>query len=251
MDNTKRFNGRAADYTSGRPGYSEQLISFMFKECGVSSRSFIADIGSGTGKFARQLLDKGSTIYCVEPNDDMRNTAESELSGYENFRSVKGGAEDTTLAAASVDHITTAQAFHWFDVKKFRQECSRIIKPDGKVFLIWNVRDMDSPLNKELFEIYSKYCSDFRGFSGGIKRDDPRIAEFFENKYERVSFVEPLYLDKEKYIARCLSGSYALKEGDKFYPEQMQALEVAFSKYSQNGIITIANCSVAYFGSIK
>lgn len=251
MDTTLKFDGRAKDYITGRPSYAEALIDCLYSDYGISESSVVADIGSGTGKFAKHLLERGSEMYCVEPNEDMRSVAERELCGYTNFHSVQGNAENTTLETGSVDYITTAQAFHWFDVKKFRQECSRIIKNNGKVFLIWNVRDNTDLLNQELYQIYSKYCPDFKGFSGGIEKDDPRIKEFFRGQYDSVSFDNPLYFDKEKFIARSLSGSYSLKDGDKEYAEYMEALVSLFNKHSNHGTVSIANQSVAYIGVVN
>lgn len=251
MDTTIKFDGRARDYIVGRPSYAEKLIKCLYRDYGISESSVIADIGSGTGKFAKHLLERGSEVYCVEPNEDMRSIAESELSGYKNFHSVLGNAESTALETGSFDYITTAQAFHWFDVKKFRQECLRIIKNNGRVFLIWNVRDNSDLLNRELYQIYSKYCPDFRGFSGGIEKDDPRIMEFFRGRYDYVAFDNPLYFNKEKFIARSLSGSYSLKEGDKEYTEYIEALNSLFDKYSDNRTVSIANQSVAYIGVVR
>ena len=251
MDTTKKFDGYAKDYTAGRPSYAPQLIDCMYSSYGVSETSIIADIGSGTGKFARHLIDRGSEVYCVEPNDDMRHVAENELGVFKNFHSVNGGAENTTLENKSADFITTAQAFHWFDVSKFRKECSRIIRKNGKVFLIWNVRDMEAEINRELFRIYTMYCPNFKGFSGGIKKDDQRIKDFFQAGYEYVSFDNPLYLDRERFIARSLSGSYSLKEGDIKYVEYIEAILDVFNGYSENGIVTIPNKSEAYIGLPK
>ena len=251
MDNTIKFDGYANDYTAGRPGYSKGLIDCFFDRFNMSSTSAIADIGSGTGKFAVHLLDRGCTVYGVEPNDDMRRVAEDELGSFKAFYSVYGGAEDTTLEDKSVDFITTAQAFHWFDVVKFRQECSRILKPEGKVFLIWNVRDEEDPVNRELRSIYTKYCPNFNGFNGGISKDDPRIREFFFDKYEHVAFDYPLQLNKEKFIARSLSGSYSIKEGDKDYEEYMDRVLEVFDKYSGDGKVTIGNRSEAYIGCVN
>ena len=248
MDTTRKFDGYAKDYTAGRPSYAQDLIQCMYEKYGISRTSKIADIGSGTGKFARHLLEKGSEVYCVEPNDDMRHTAENELSSYANFHSVSGGAEHTTIQDHFVDFITTAQAFHWFNVERFRQECNRILKPNGKVFLIWNIRDEEDPINKELHQIYTKYCPDFNGFNGGIKKDDPRIIQFFDGQYEYVEFDNPLLLDREKFIARSLSGSYSLKEGDKNYKEYIEEIENVLECHSQNGIVKIGNASVAYVG---
>ncbi|MBO4697713.1 MAG: methyltransferase domain-containing protein [Lachnospiraceae bacterium] len=250
MDETKLFNGHAEAYAAGRPSYAKELIDCLYGCYGVTADSVIADIGSGTGKFAAQLLERGSTVFCVEPNDDMRRTAEQELGGLSNFRSVKGDASDTTLEAGSVGFVTTAQAFHWFDVAKFRSECARILRPDGMVFLIWNIRDESDPLNRDMREIYTEYCPHFKGFNGGIVKDDPRIREFFRNGYEFVSFANPLYLNRDAFILRSLSGSYSLMEGDARYEEYLKAVADVFEKYAAEGNVTIANQSVAYAGSI-
>ena len=251
MDTTRKFDGRAKVYTASRPSYAPMLIDCMYKEYGISKSSVIADIGSGTGKFAKHLLERGSEVYGVEPNEDMRCVAENELGGYLNFHSVRGDAENTTLETNSVDYITTAQAFHWFDVNGFKRECSRIIRNNGKVFLVWNVRDSTDVLNQELHRVYSRYCPNFKGFSGGIEKDDPRIREFFGDQYDYVSFDNPLHFDREKFIARSLSGSYSLKEGDRDYGDYMETLLAVFNKYSDNGIVSIANQSVAYIGMIN
>ena len=249
MDTSKIFDGYAKDYTVGRPDYAPELIECMYGDHGFSKDSVIADVGSGTGKFARHLIERGSEVYCVEPSDDMRHTAENELSGYPNFHSVKGDAEHSNLEDSSVDFVTTAQAFHWFDVERFRAECKRILKSGGRVFLIWNMRGESDALNREMHEIYEKYCPDFRGFNGGIKKDDERIKHFFENGYEYISFDHPLYLDRDTFIARSLSGSYSLQSGDKDFDIYMSEIEDVFEKNSVDGMVTIANMSVAYFGT--
>ena len=250
-DTTAKFDGRAQDYAAGRPGYAGELIDCMYARYGLAESSVIADIGSGTGKFSQFLLARGSEVYCVEPGGDMRAEAEKNLGGFPNFHSVKGGAEDTTLPDSSVDFVTTAQAFHWFDTAKFRAECFRILRDNGKAFLIWNIRDMDDPVNRELHKIYTEYCPDFVGYGGGIVRDDPRIREFFGGDYERVSFANDLKYDKDTFIARSLSGSYSLKEGDLRYDEYMKALDELYEKFAADGIVTVGNSSVAYIGSVN
>lgn len=251
METTKKFDGRAMDYTISRPSYATELIDCLYAEYGVSTTSVIADIGSGTGKFAKLLIDRGSKVFCVEPNEDMRHVAENELCQYANFHSVHSDAENTTLPDNSVDHITTAQAFHWFDTDKFKRECSRIIKKNGKVFLVWNVRCAADPVNRMLFDIYSKYCPEFNGFNGGIKENDPKIKYFFDCSYDYISFDNPLYFDKEKFIGRSLSSSYSLKETDANYTDFVNELNSLFDKHAHNGIVSVGNKSVSYIGTIK
>lgn len=246
----RKFDGRAEDYTAGRPDYAVALIDCMYREYGVSDASVIADIGSGTGKFARHLLDRGSEVYCVEPNDDMRRTAERELRSYEKFHSVTGTAEHTTLADGAADFVTAAQAFHWFDGKRFKGECLRILKDGGTVFLIWNARDGSDLLNQELFRLYTAYCPGFRGFSGGTQQDDPKIKSFFDGRYVSMSFDHPLMFNRDRFVARCLSSSYSLREGDKGYEGYVDALNELFDRHERHGLVSVANQSVAYAGTI-
>lgn len=250
MQNTEKFTNRAVAYTRGRPDYAESFIDYLYNELGFSTESHIADIGCGTGKFTKQLLDRGSFVYGVEPNDDMRIIAEKELSDYDNFEAVNGEASYTKLGNNSVNFVTAAQAFHWFDVEKFHCECKRILKHDGKVILVWNTRDINDAVNKELFELNKKFCSEFKGFSGGMKEDDERIDNFFRSQYKKLSFENPLCFDEDRFINRLLSGSYALKEGDEFYSEYILNAKKIFSKYQNDGIIKIGNLTVVYIGSI-
>lgn len=249
-DSTKNFSGRAQDYTVGRPTYAREFIDYLYDTGGLTEESVIADVGSGTGKFAKQLLEKGSKVFCVEPNDDMRNTAIKEMQHFAKFAAVNGTASDTKLSSESVDFITTAQAFHWFDVEEFQKECKRILKQAGNVILIWNMRDMEAELNRESHAIYKAFCKRFKGFGGGIEKDDERIRKFFSDKYERLVFDNPLFYDKETFIKRSMSGSYSLKEGDERYEEYIVALEKLFDKYAVEGVLTMPNQTVVYIGKI-
>lgn len=248
MNSSNLFDGRAMVYNQGRPLYPQKLIDELYTHYGVSCDSIIADIGSGTGKLSKQLLDKGSTVYAVEPNNDMRSVAEDALSEYSKFISVNGNAENTLLPDNSIDFITAAQAFHWFDVKKFRLECDRIKKDNAKIILIWNSRDMTFDFNRESYEVYSKYCPRFKGFHGGMKVDDIRFSEFFYGKYKHISFNNPLMLTKDMFILRSLSGSYSLQEGDECFNDYITALEKLFDKYAVNGLVKMNNKTDAYIG---
>src|SRR5690606_27320031 len=96
----------------------------------------------------RQLLEMGVKVFAVEPNADMRRIAERELGKMEDFVSVPATAEDTTLSEKSVDFVFAASAFHWFDPLSFRAECQRILKPGGRVFLIWNETQMKDEIKE-------------------------------------------------------------------------------------------------------
>lgn len=250
MDNTGRFSGRAQNYAASRPSYAEALVHCLYTKYGLSPASVVADIGSGTGKFAKQLLDRGTTVFCVEPNGDMRAAAEAALGGCPGFRSVEGEAGNTTLPDASVDFITAAQAFHWFDPEAFAAECRRILRPGGQIFLIWNHRDQEDPVNLAWYQVFDRFCPNFRGFSGDITMNDSRIAAFFPKGYAMESFDFPLRYDRDSFIRRSLSSSYSLTEADAAYPQYLAALEALFDRLAAGGSVVSGNHSVLYAGQL-
>src|SRR5207237_477236 len=109
-DAKQRFSNRVADYVRYRPGYPPALIDVLRSECGLRPNHTVADVGSGTGLLSKLFLENGNRVFGIEPNEEMRRAGEEFLSEYKNFSSVQGSSENTTLAEASVDFITAAQA---------------------------------------------------------------------------------------------------------------------------------------------
>lgn len=247
MDNTGKFTGRQEDYAAARPSYAEGLLELLRGLYAPPERFAAADIGSGTGKLSAQLLKSGFTVYGVEPNGDMRGAAEALLGGGTRFASVDGSDRDTGLPDRSVDFVTAAQAFHWFDGPAFARECRRILRPGGRVFLIWNMR-ADAPANRALAGVFRAYCPSFKGFSGGVTEDDETIRAFFGGQYEKRRFPNPLVFDRERFLRRCFSGSYSLREGDRDYPAYRRALEELFDAYARDGLLTQPNETLVYLG---
>ena len=178
-DNTRCFEAKAALYQQFRPAYPEAYFDYLLSKTQLMPEDAVADIGSGTGIFSRQLLERGLSVYAVEPNSNMRSKAEQQLGANPRFFSVPGSAEHTLLADSSVALVTAAQAFHWFDQKKFGAECRRILKPGGKVALVWNIRSPDSPVTQKCQEAFYRFCENFSGFTGSIMQNLDQVASFF------------------------------------------------------------------------
>lgn len=249
--NEKKFDGKGEIYAQFRPSYPQECIDTLFIQHGLANAVF-ADIGAGTGKLTQMLLEKGNTVYAVEPNADMRKLAEETLSDFRDFLSVNGTAENTTLPARSIDCITAAQAFHWFDRTAFQKECRRILKPNGIVILLWNSRDEASPLVQENDCINRLYCPNFKGFSGGMRgaRADGEFSDFFNGDYQTLQFDFPLFFNEQGFIGRNLSASYALKPTDAQYSVYVSALQTVFSKYAENGNVCMPNFTQCYIGTV-
>lgn len=248
MNNTQKFSGKADVYAAARPSYPKELFTFLKSEYHLGAGTVIADIASGTGKFTQPLVQMGCKVYAVEPNDDMRSQAESLLGGYENFISVNGSAENTGLGDHSVDFISAAQAFHWFDPARFGAECKRIIKPSGKVFILYNSRDEDEEITKRLSDLCQRLCPKFKGFSGGVKSNN--VESFFGGKCEVFTFKNDLCYNRDTFVKRMLSSSYAPREGDEKYNSFITELNAVFDDFSDNDNLLMPNNTQLYVGRV-
>ncbi len=248
MNNTKRFDGKGELYAKSRPSYAAALFAHMKDVLRIPAGSAFADIGSGTGIFSKQLLESDYRVYGVEPNADMRKKAEEKLAGYAGFTSVEGVAADTRLPDGSVDHVTAAQAYHWFDPLAFREECRRILKPGGMVFIVYNFRDESAQYHKDLAELRRRYSPNFRGFYEGMNNEKCRA--FFDGECGVFRADNSVTYDHQSYIARLLSSSYSLSESDIRYAAYLEDAERLFERYSNDGTLVVPTATVAYYGTV-
>ncbi len=247
MDNSKRFDGKGALYAKARPKYAAALFDYFQDTLHVPAGSVFADVGSGTGIFTEQLLHCGYRVFAVEPNADMRRQAERRLSQNENFRSVSGSDADLKLPDHSVDYITAAQAFHWFNAGAFRQECRRVLAPGGRVILVYNSRDETAACTRALAALRRKFNPAFRDFSNGI--GDEQCRAFFAGDCEVFRADNSQVYDRQGYLDRVLSSSYSLQESDGRYAAYLEGIHAIFDRWAQNGRIVIPTATVAYVGA--
>lgn len=246
MNHTHRFDGKSEIYEKARPKYAAGLLDYLENTLELPRGSIFADIGSGTGIFTDQLLNRGYKVFAVEPNSDMRRKAEEKLSGCDHFISVDGTDAATTLPDGSVDCITAAQAFHWFNAAAFRKECKRILKPHGKIVIVYNFRDESAECTKALAELRRKYNPEFHGFSNGIS--DEKCRAFFDGPCSFFSADNSLTYDRQGYIRRVLSSSYSLRETDSRYAEYLEEVNRLFDTFSVDGLLTVPTNTIAYVG---
>ena len=249
--NTNKFDEKGKVYAKARPDYPKVLFEFLISRRILDSEKTVADVGSGTGIFTTQLSPFVKTVFAIEPNDDMRNKAEDKFKLYPNIASVNATAENTTLPNTSVDLITVAQAFHWFDRKAFKNECKRILKPNGKILLVWNDRDINSNVIKDNFAVNKIFCPNFKGSSNGIDFSKDAFKDFFDGEYEMTEFDNCLVYDRDAFIARSLSSSYSPKKNDPAYDEYVKALESVFNKHQTNGIVKYPYITRCYIGTVR
>jgi ubiquinone/menaquinone biosynthesis C-methylase UbiE len=234
IDSKERFSGRAEVYAKHRPQYPQEAIERIFSE--TSART-IADVGSGTGKLTRLLLAKGAKTYAVEPNKSMRGEAEKELSGEPGFVSIDGSAEDTSLPDGSVDLVTAAQAFHWFDKEKCKAEFKRILKPGGQCALIWNSRTSSTEFLKGYQEAMDRLKGDFALVSHGKATDEKSLDLFFDAGRKSFSYRWSSPASFESVWGRALSSSYSPAPGHPNHEPLKSAIADLFEKHQKDGFV--------------
>ena len=136
---TRRFSDRAEDYARYRPSYPSLAIDAILAGLAPPSQLVVADVGAGTGISTRLFAERGARVVAVEPNAAMRAAAEA----HPRVSWVDGTAEGTNLAANAHDLVVVAQAFHWFDVPKALREFQRILRPHGRLAILWNKRSRE------------------------------------------------------------------------------------------------------------
>ena len=251
MDNTGRFTHKVADYRQYRPTYPDAFLHYLLDEIGISQDACVADIGAGTGILTQELADRVKTVYAIEPNRNMRLACMETCGRCTGFVALEGTAEDTGLPDASVDFITVAQAFHWFDMHRTHQEFSRILKNEGLVVLVWNTRVPVSPLVMENDALCRRHCPDFTGFSGGPGMTVERFGAFFRDGiFETRSFPNDRVLDLATYVGWSLSASYAPLAGQPGYAAYVADLEALFHRHERNGRIVLPMRTCSFAGRI-
>ena len=132
---------RGADaYERGRPEYPADALEPLR----LSPDLTVLDLAAGTGKLTRPLAASGARVIAVEPVAEMRAALPSSV------ETLDGTAESIPLGDGSVDLVTVGQAFHWFDGDAALAEIHRVLRPGGRLALVWNRRVEDAPVNAEI-----------------------------------------------------------------------------------------------------
>jgi SAM-dependent methyltransferase len=208
LNPTGRFTDRTDDYVKYRPSYPKGAIDAIVEGLEGSPARNAADVGAGTGISARLLGDRGPSVVAIEPNQGMRDAAEPHRRVV--WRS--GTAEQTGLEGASMDLVLAAQAFHWFRAEEALLEFARILRPGGRLALMWNRRRRDDPFTAG----YRAAILEVGGDSAVERMDfEPDVVtrSGLFSTARLVTFSFHQRLDFTGLLGRAMSASYVPKTG--------------------------------------
>jgi SAM-dependent methyltransferase len=251
-DPTKRFSSRVNNYVKYRPRYPQEVIGALRNECGLTSNSLVADIGSGTGFLTELFLQNGNPVFAVEPNPEMRAASEKLLGKYTGFHSVAGRAENTTLENKSVDFVVSGQAFHWFDRQATRNEFLRILRSDGWVMIVWNERvTQASPFLADYEQLIRQYAPDYALVDyRKIYRES--LSDFYgERGYQSKTFRYRQQFDLAGVRGRLLSSSYTPEQGHPNHEPMLAELQKIYRSHEVDGQVEFEYTTHMYYGRLS
>jgi len=169
-----------------RPDYAPSAIQEMLVRSGAKSGDDTCDVGAGAAHLTLELLKAGLNVYAVEPNDAMRANGIKRTKNYPNVSWFDGVGEDTGMESSKFQLVTFGSSFSVCDRQQALAETSRILKSGGWFACMWNHRDLDDPLQKEIEGVIKR---NIPGYQYGTRREDQTEIINQSGLYGPVEFV--------------------------------------------------------------
>lgn len=238
MDPRQVFSGKAERYARYRWDYAPEAIETLLTSTQLNQGSVVADIGAGTGILTRHFADRVGLVYAVEPNTEMRQVASRLLAENPSVKVIAGAAEATTLPGNSVDLVTVAQAIHWFDPERSRQEFGRILKRTGWLAILRNSSKNDE-LDEALEEIVKENLGGKPGSIYPTTRKKPVDHFFSGGLYQRKVFPFSFKHGWPEFIGVLSTVSYMPPPEDSRFIAIKKQARLLYDQFTSDGMLLV------------
>ena len=194
----------AESYEKGRPDYPKAALDLLIGALRITPGAIVLDLGAGTGKLTRLLVSTGACLIALEPVEGMRRKLTQAVPG---VVAVDGVAEAIPLPDAAVDAVVAGQAFQWFHGDLALPEIHRVLRPGGRLGLVWNTRDVRVDWVAEVSALLDRHGRDASHYSSGAWRGTFEDTSLFRPLEER-EFDHHQQIDIDALLERAASIRY-------------------------------------------
>ena len=212
------FGDVAAAYDRARPTYPRAAAAWAVGD----QPTTVLELGAGTGKLTEVLVSLGHDVHATDPDEQMLTVLRERLP---EVRTSLAAAEDIPAPDASYDVVVAAQAFHWFDHDRALSEIARVLKPGGRVAVVWNVRDERIPWVRKLGRII--------GSQEQSRSEEPLVTSAFFGFVEAESFRHWQLVDRESIQELALSRSNVATLDDAARADKLAEVVAFYDDYGR------------------
>ena len=227
------FGDVADAYERARPEYPTEAVRWLAGD----EPADVIDVGAGTGKLTRGLVALGHRVTAVEPLPEMLSLLRSAVPSAE---ALIGSAEQLPLPDGSADVVVSAQAFHWFDRPVALREFARVLRPGGRIGLVWNTRDDREPWVAELSKVMG---------IESVRRGDaaePIAESGLFGPVEQATFPSSQRLDAPTLRDLALSRSYVAIKPREERERILADVDRLFAEHAQKGELELPYVTECY-----
>ncbi|MCL2640916.1 MAG: class I SAM-dependent methyltransferase [Phycisphaerales bacterium] len=227
---------KAESYDIGRPSYPQAFFDYVYDELGLTQNAIIADVGAGTGKITKSFLERGSSVFAVEPDPDMMKILKKKLTPYTHCTLIENAAENTEIPPNSIDFIFCGNAYNWFDRNRVIPEFKRIIKNDTR-----RTNIMVATLGPD-HDVREVYADAFLEINKKFIKPNPNRKPNISPPFKSDTFVTktfPCVISESfnQFLHGALSASHTPTPQDRCFDEYCESVKRLFEKYSDHGTI--------------
>jgi SAM-dependent methyltransferase len=225
-------------YERGRPGYPEEAVRWLV---GDEPRD-VVDLGAGTGKLTRTLVALGHRVTAIEPLPEMLELIPGVAPG---ASAILGNAEVIPLPDSHADVVTAAQAFHWFEHAVSLPEIARVLRPGGRLALVWNNRDDHEPWVAKLSTTIGSETVE-RGDA-----EEPVNASGLFEPVEKTTFVWAQHLDRATLRDLVLSRSCCAARLPAERERVLSEVNALFDEHATHGELELPYVTECYRAALR
>ncbi len=235
------FDEVADAYERSRPSYPRAALDVLVHDLGIADGRTVLELGAGTGKLTRLLVDRGAHVVAVEPLPAMRAELARRVPA---ARVLAGSAEAIPLPDAG-DHrepptaAVAAQAFHWFDAEAAFAELHRVLPLDSWFAVLFNRRDLADAGQAAIDELLLPFRGDTPSWGSDAWRDDLREPTGFRVT-RRAAFAHTQQLDRAGLRARVASVSFVAQLDTASRDALAEQVDRRFAELASDGRVALA-----------